>query len=343
MKDYLLEQGWLPDWCIRKYVKLLCQRRIQDERKHEQHRKAFLEQFISEMSNGPIALETDAANMQHYEVSTAFFQNVLGSRMKYSACHWGEKMDLESIDQAEKAMLEMTCQHADIKNGMRILELGCGWGSLSLFIAQLFPDCQILAVSNSSTQKAYIDTIISKKKLDNLTVVTADMNDFMSTQKFDRVISIEMFEHMRNWQKLFLRISDWLKPVGKLFIHIFTFDGRPYFYDANNPDDWMARNFFAGGMMPCPELMQQCQDVFSIQNQWQINGRHYEKTLNAWLAKMDRAKSELFPLFQQEYGRDGLKYWNHWRVFFIACAEVFGYGYGKMWFINHYLLRKSQD
>jgi len=340
MKNFLLEKGWLPDLLVRRYVRGQCQKRLNDEHKAGQDFLPFLKDFVLSMSQHPIALETAEANVQHYEVSTDFFRHVLGNRMKYSSCYWPLEKNDVTIDNAEDAMLSLSCEHAEVQNGMDILELGCGWGSMTLYLAEHYPASKITAVSNSATQKEYIDQQARKFGFTNVEVITADMNNFQIAKKFDRVISIEMFEHMRNWEKLLSHISKWLKIDGKLFIHIFTFDGRPYLYDAQDPDDWMARNFFASGMMPCPELIHQFNRLFNVTHQWKIEGTHYQKTLNAWLENMDAWKANLYPLFKKEYKGDALKYWNHWRVFFMACAEVFGCEKGEKWFVSHYLLEK---
>ena len=339
-KDFLLEKGWLPDHLIRWYVRKQCQKRIGAEAITEEERREDLQRFVQKITAQPIALKPDVANLQHYEVPTEFFRFVLGDRMKYSSCYWPDDRLNVSLNDAENEMLKLTRKHAEIEDGMDILELGCGWGSLSLFLAERFPNCDITAVSNSNTQRKFIEETAIKLGIRNLKVLTADMNNFHIQRKFDRVVTVEMFEHMRNWKALLSNIKGWLNEEGKLFIHIFTFDGRPYLYHANDRDDWMARNFFDSGMMPSPELIHQFSDLFKVEKEWQVNGRHYEKTLNAWLTKMDDAKPDLFPLFLQEYGREAHKYWNHWRVFFMACAEVFGYAKGEKWFVSHYLLQK---
>jgi cyclopropane-fatty-acyl-phospholipid synthase len=225
---------------------------------------------------------------------------------------------------------------------MQILELGCGWGSLTLFMAQKYPDSHITAVSNSSTQKSYIDEQAANLKLSNVRVIKADMNHFQADSTYDRVLSIEMFEHMRNWPALLSRVSNWLRSDGKVFLHFFAYQGLPYLYDASDPKDWMARNFFDAGMMPSVDLLDRCLDnKLHLAEQWKISGIHYQKTLNTWLKQMDLAKAELYPLFELDYGKNARKYWNHWRVFFMSCAEVFGFNQGKDWLIQHNLLVKA--
>ncbi len=335
----LLATGIFPDALIRWHVRGLCRQRIEDDQRLNSNRESFLADFVKQLEGQLIALQPDVANLQHYEVSTAFFIKVLGKRMKYSSCFWPDEIQDDDLDRAEEAMLALTCARAGIENGMDVLELGCGWGSLSLYMAEHFPGSQITAVSNSATQKAFIDQKIQEKGFGNLNIITADMNNFAIDRQFDRVVSVEMFEHMRNWGALLSRIKNWLKADGRLFIHIFTYDGKPYLYDGDDPSDWMAYNFFAGGMMPCPELPYQFSDIFQVIEYWNIPGTHYQKTLEAWLRKMDARKAELFPLFRKEYGTDAVKFWNHWRVFFMSCAEVFGYKEGKNWSVGHYLMR----
>jgi cyclopropane fatty-acyl-phospholipid synthase-like methyltransferase len=343
--DPWLENGWIPDYVIRFFVRQRCRERLSAELNSQETKMKFLQKFIRDISSQPIAIATNTANRQHYEVSTAFFQGVLGARLKYSCCYW-KNLDSGSLasrlDKAEEAMLSLTCKRADLQNGMTILDLGCGWGSMSLFVAEKYPDSRITAVTNSDTQKKYLDQQASLKKLNNLTVIKSDMNTFHLHQKFDRIVSVEMFEHMRNIGLLFDRISGMIRPGGKLFIHIFTYAGNPYLYDDNDHSDWMARNFFAGGMMPCPELLGHFTSGFSTEKIWQVGGVHYQKTLQAWLQKMDAGKSHLYPLFLREYGTEARKYWNHWRIFFMSCAEVFGYQKGNRWYVTHYLFVKTQ-
>ncbi len=341
--DRLLAAGLLPDGLIRAYVRQRCRQRLRDEAMPED-REQLLPAFLDELAGQPIALQPAAANRQHYEVATGFFRAVLGARMKYSCCWWDDlaRTDAAALDDAEAAMLERSCRHAGLADGQRILELGCGWGSLALFMAGRYPGSAVTAVSNSATQKAYIDAQARQRSLTNLTILTADMNDFDMEERYDRVVSVEMFEHMRNWPRLLERIAGWLTPGGKLFVHIFTYEGRPYLYDADDPADWMARNFFAGGMMPCPELLPRAAAPFFAPEQtWRIDGRHYRHTLEAWRQRMDAQRAAIFPVFEREYGREAGKYWHHWRVFFMGCAEVFGYGEGRHWGVHHFSLKKK--
>ena len=341
--DRLLAAGLLPDALIRAYVRQLCRQRVRRE-PPAPDRARQLPAFLDALADQPIALQPAAANRQHYEVATDFFRAVLGPHMKYSCCWWENPATPRpaELEAAESAMLERSCRHAGLADGQRILELGCGWGALALFMAARYPNSAVTAVSNSNTQRAYIEAAARTRGLDNLQVRTADINDFATGERYDRIVSVEMFEHLRNWPLLLERSAGWLAPGGKLFIHIFTYDGRPYLYDAADPADWMARNFFAGGMMPCPELLPlAAAPHFEPEQTWRIDGRHYRQTLEAWLQGMDSRRAGLFPLFEREYGREARKYWHHWRVFFMGCAEVFGYDGGKHWFVSHYLLKRK--
>jgi cyclopropane-fatty-acyl-phospholipid synthase len=291
------------------------------------------------MKASPLAIHTGEANQQHYEVPAEFFKKVLGHRLKYSSCLWTS--DVRDLDSAELAMLDLTTNRAGIVNGMDILELGCGWGSLSLYLAARFPGCRITSLSNSRSQKEYIDAEAKREGLLNIKVITDDMNNFQSPEKYDRIISVEMFEHMRNYEVLLKRVSEWLNPEGRLFVHIFVHDRMAYPFETDGDNDWMARHFFTGGMMPSYDIFSHFKKDLLVEQQWQVNGRHYEKTLNAWLSNMDNQKRELKPLFENIYGADWKTWWVYWRVFFMACAELFGYRHGKEWYVGHYLLKKA--
>ena len=339
--DQILATGVVPDKIIRWYVRRLCRKRIIQDTLSDQERDKYMDSFINDISQQSVALLPDTANLQHYEVSTQFYRTVLGPRMKYSCCYFENYSQDISLKDAEIGMLDLTCKRAQIIDGMKILELGCGWGSLTLYMAERYPKSQITAVTNSSTQKQYIEGISKKLGLYNIEVVKADMNHFSSDSKFDRVVSIEMFEHMRNWPSLLSRISGWLLNNGKLFLHFFTFTGLPYLYDGKDRQDWMARNFFDGGMMPSVDLINHFNESFDLEQQWNVNGIHYQMTLEAWLKRMDESKNVLFPLFEKEYNNQANKYWNNWRVFFMSCAEVFGFNQGNSWSIQHNLLSKK--
>jgi cyclopropane-fatty-acyl-phospholipid synthase len=281
------------------------------------------------------------ANEQHYEVPSAFFEQVLGPRRKYSCCYWPN--DVTDLDGAEEAALRLTCERADLADGQTILDLGCGWGSLSLWMAEHLHGARIVAISNSSSQRRYIEAQAAARGLTNLSVVTADMNAFDSAERFDRVVSLEMFEHMRNWRTLFRRIHGWLRPGGRFFMHVFCHRDTPYLFEDNGEDDWMSRHFFTGGMMPSDDLALRFQDRLSLVRQWRWCGLHYEKTANAWLTNMDSRRDAILPILAECYGADQADlWWQRWRLFFMACAETFGYDGGERWWVSHYLFERSE-
>ena len=336
----LLEKGLIPDPLIRFGIRGLLKEKLRQEQAVEDKvgREKFMA-FVEELKNSPIAIKMQAANQQHYELPTDFFKYVLGKYMKYSGCYWPD--DAKTLDDAEEATLNLYAQRAQIENGHRILDLGCGWGSFSLFAAQKFPQSQITGVSNSKTQKAYIDEEIKKRGLKNLEIITADMNDFETPQTFDRMVSVEMFEHMRNYQKLLHKLASFMAPEGKLFLHIFTHRKYAYAYDETDESDWIGKYFFTGGIMPSDDLLLYFQDDFKIENHWHVNGAHYQKTAEAWLKKIDQARKEVMPIFERTYGpNDAKKWFVYWRVFILSCAELWGYRNGNEWLVSHYLFRK---
>jgi cyclopropane-fatty-acyl-phospholipid synthase len=295
----------------------------------------FEQQFAGDMDRHPIAEHTDEANAQHYEIPEAFFGLVLGPHRKYSSCLYAPGDDLGA---AEARALAETCEHADLKDGQAVLELGCGWGSLSLWMAEHYPDSRITSVSNSASQRAYIEGQAASRGLQNLTVITADMNAFSTEGKFDRVVSVEMFEHMSNWNALLGRVRGWLKPDGRLFIHIFTHKTTPYRFDHNDPADWVAKYFFTGGVMPSHGLLSQFPDLFTVEQDWRWSGSHYEKTAMDWLANMDANDAECTAILREVYGAEASLWRRRWRLFFLATAGLFGDSRGQEWGVSHYRL-----
>ncbi len=332
----LLESGFVPDIIIRRQIRKLVQQRL-DEETVLYGDKNRLQTLLTEMRQSPLAIETRAANEQHYELPPAFFQRVLGSHLKYSCCFWNNST--QGLDEAEAAALAITVERAGLQDGMDILELGCGWGSLTLYMAQLFPNANITAVSNSGPQKQFITRRCSELGIENVRIVTADMNNYKPEKQYNRVVSVEMFEHMRNWEQLLERVKHWLKPEGKLFIHIFTHKKYTYFYEIKDETDWMSKYFFTGGIMPGENLLDYINKDMKVAQQWTWSGTHYQKTAEEWLKNMTRRREFILPVLEETYSRKDLKkWWNYWRVFFMACAELWGYNNGEEWRVSHYLL-----
>lgn len=337
------EMGLVPDAAIRAGIRRLLLKRLSEIHASDiETALAALSRFIEEMDASVIAPVPELANEQHYEVPAEFFDLVLGQRRKYSACLW--RNSTEHLDRAEEDALVVTCERAGLTDGMNILELGCGWGSLSIWMATKFPGSTITSVSNSDSQRQFIEAEAERLCLDNLQVVTCDMNDFETAQTFDRVVSVEMFEHMRNYRQLFHRISGWLKPGGRFFMHIFCHRLCVYAFEDNGPDDWMSRHFFSGGIMPSADLPLRFQDHLKLTNRWAWDGRHYEKTSNAWLKNMDERKHRILPVLADTYGeKEAGKWFMRWRMFFMACAELFAHNGGQEWFVGHYLFERREQ
>jgi cyclopropane-fatty-acyl-phospholipid synthase len=340
MIDALLERNLLPDWLVRIGIRRLLARRIREETAAGDPGPR-LAAYASDLRRRPIAEDTAAANQEHYEIPTPFFRHCLGRRLKYSGCYF--PTGREGLDQAEEAMLGLYVERARIADGQEILELGCGWGSLSLYLAERFPSSRITGVSNSRTQKEHIDLEAARRGLSNLVIITCDMNTFdIAGGRFDRVVSVEMFEHMKNYEALMAAIARWLKPDGMLFVHIFAHRRLAYHFVARDETDWMARYFFTGGQMPSHELLMQFQERLSLVTDWIVSGTHYQRTAEAWLGNMDSHRAEILPLLRDAYGAGNEeRWWVYWRVFFMSCAELWGYRGGEEWIVSHYLFRKA--
>ncbi len=342
--DHVLERDVFPDSILRIGIRRLLAQRLREENKGSvEAQQAHLLALVDELKRSPIAIDTSAANEQHYEVPTRFYQLCLGKRLKYSGAYWPD--GVTTLDQAEERMLALTCQRAQVADGQRILELGCGWGSMSLWLAEHYPQAQITGISNSRTQKEYIDAEAQRRGFKNLRIITCDMNRFeapLAEGRFDRVISVEMFEHMKNYERLMENISRWMTPQGLLFVHIFTHKEFAYHFVAKDDTDWMARYFFTGGIMPSDDLLIYFQKDLSIMNHWRVSGTHYQKTSEAWLVNMDQNESEIRQIFAQTYGSAHVtKWWVYWRVFYMACAELWGYKGGEEWLVSHYLFKNK--
>jgi cyclopropane-fatty-acyl-phospholipid synthase len=297
-------------------------------------------QFARTMADHPIAEYTDLANTQHYELPPDFFALTLGPRRKYSSCFY--PTGTETLAEAEVLALEETAAHAGLADGQTILELGCGWGSLTLFMAERFPNAQIVAVSNSAPQRQYIEAQLRSTDRRNVTVITADMNDFAPPHaRFDRVVSVEMFEHMANWQTLLERVRGWLRPDGRLFLHVFTHRSQPYRFDPDDPADWIAQHFFTGGIMPSHGLVAQFPEIFALEAEWRWSGVHYQRTAQDWLANFDANLPQIDRVLTSVYGPDAKLWRRRWRLFYLATAGLFGHADGKEWGVSHYLLRPA--
>jgi cyclopropane-fatty-acyl-phospholipid synthase len=331
------ERGLVPDSVLRAGIRRLCGQRLQDIRAQDIEISAEMtEAFIDYMNGSDIALVPEIANEQHYELPPEFFSLVLGHHAKYSCCYWGS--GAVTLDHAEADALRISCQRAGIQNGMNVLDLGCGWGSLSLWIAAQFPACKITSVSNSTPQGEHIRKLARDRGLSNIEVISADMNDFEPSGRYDRIVSVEMFEHMRNYRELFSRLSQWLEPDGKFFMHIFCHRNTPYEFLDDGPSDWMGRHFFSGGIMPSDDLPLRFQEHLCLLRRDRWSGKHYEKTANAWLSNMDSRRDQAMPILVATYGEaDSERWFQRWRIFFMACAELFAYENGSEWFVSHYL------
>lgn len=334
-----VEQGFVPDRVVRLGIRRLLKARLAELNDGDVAATADLTSaFIREMRGAPLALLPEKANEQHYEVPAEFFGQVLGPHRKYSGCLW--PAEASTLPQAEAAALQATCERAGIAEGQQVLELGCGWGSLTLWMAERYRGARITALSNSHSQREYIEAQAVARGLTNVRVITCDINAFDTAERFDRVVSVEMFEHLRNWPLAFERVARWLAPQGKFFMHVFAHRGAAYPFVERDASDWMSKHFFAGGMMPSDDLALHFQDDLRLAQRWRWDGTHYQRTAEAWLANMDERRAALWPLFQATYGADAAAWWMRWRLFFMSVAELFGHDAGQQWWVSHYLFER---
>ena len=341
MIDTLLSKNLVPDFAIRLGIRRLLAQRIREVTTGpHSDAEASGQAFARALSTMPVAINTSESKEQHYEVPTEFYQHVLGPHLKYSCC-WFETGE-ESLGEAEEAMFRIYEERAALKDGQDVLELGCGWGSLSLWLALRHPRSRFTGVSHSRTQKLHIDAEARRLGLTNLTIITCDMNEVaFDASRFDRVVSVEMFEHMKNWPLLFSRISSWLRPGGRFFMHVFTHRTHSYHFEARDESDWMSRYFFTGGMMPSDDLATRFQEHLHLAKHWRVNGLHYSRTAECWLDNMDANRERIMPLLANCYGAaNAERWWSYWRVFFMSCAELWGYRKGEEWLVSHYALDK---
>lgn len=338
----LAERGLVPDFLIRAGIRRLLAARLREiTPRGSAGAKEIVDSFVRRLNDSPIAIDVQAANEQHYEEPPAFFETVLGPRLKYSACLW--EKGTADLAEAEERMLELTARRAGVEDGQRILELGCGWGSFSLWAAERFPSSQIVGVSNSANQREFILHRARERGLSNLEILTRDMNDFSPDGRFDRIVSVEMLEHLRNYREFFARVRHWLEGDGAFFVHIFCHRKIPYAFESTSSSDWMARHFFTGGIMPSYDLFERFDQEFEVCEKWRVSGEHYSKTLEAWLARQDAERDRILEIFSRSLtdSSPAIRF-QRWRIFFMACSELFRWDHGNEWFVGHYLLAPKQ-
>lgn len=339
--EKLVDSGRVPEPILRSGIRAICALRLREQRGTVAEQQERLAKLVAELSESDIAVETEAANRQHYEVPSRFFQLTLGPHLKYSSCYW--PAGVETLEDAEGAMLELTAERAelDAPGVRRVLDLGCGWGSFSLWAAARYPHLEIWGVSNSRSQRLFIEETARRRGLTNLRVVTADVRKLELPEQFDRVVSVEMFEHMRNYRALLAKVASWLVPGGKLFVHVFAHRQHAYPFDSHGASDWMAREFFSGGLMPSTGLLHHFQDHLRIEREWHLDGTHYARTAEAWHQNLRETWDEVVALFARSEREAAARARAHrWRVFYLACAEMFGYRGGSEWVVAHYRFAK---
>jgi len=337
----IAERGWVPEPLVRVGIRRLLRERLASEARRAADPDDALARFVRDMSESEVAPLPQAANRQHYEVPASFFEVVLGAHLKYSSCLWGAETG--SLDEAERAMLALTCDRASIADGQEILDLGCGWGSFTLWAAERFPHARLTAVSNSASQGAFIRSRAEARGLQNVEVTTADMNRFAPRRRFDRVVSVEMFEHMRNWPEVLRRVATWLEPHGRLFVHVFAHRQYAYPFEVDGNGDWMARHFFTGGIMPSHGLLSRIPGPLEVERSWLVPGTHYARTAEAWLSRLDAGWTRAVTALAQVMPRSEAELQaRRWRIFFLACAELFGFAGGEEWAVSHYRLRPER-
>lgn len=336
-----LHTGRIPDWLVRTVLRFRLSRTLEQRYQASiEERTAHKQALIQKLRRSPIAIHTDDPNEQHYEVPSDFFELVLGKRLKYSCCYWPD--GVATLDQAEEAMLRLTGERARLEDGLDILDLGCGWGSLSLWIAEQYPNCRVVAVSNSRTQRQYIENRCRDLGLANIQAITANVVNYVAGRQFDRVLSVEMFEHMKNYERLLARIASWLRPGGLLFVHVFSHREFAHEFDASDPHDWMAQTFFTGGTMPSNDLLLHFQRDLAVVGHWCLDGHHYVHTLQAWLDNLDARQPEVRKIMSNVYGSENETRWLvNWRLFFLVCSEVWSLGQGREYLVSHYLFEKE--
>jgi cyclopropane-fatty-acyl-phospholipid synthase len=335
MLQQIVDSGFIPEPVLRAGIRAVCALRLREQRRSIEEQQARHQALVAELRDSEVAIETAAANAQHYEVPAELFSTVLGPHLKYSSCYWPPGVN--DLGAAEAAMLALTAERAGLADGQDVLDLGCGWGSLTLWAAARYPNSRFTAVSNSQGQRAFIEATAAARGLTNIQVRTADVRTLLlPARAFDRVVSVEMFEHMRNYQLLLRRIADWLRPDGALFVHVFAHRQHAYPFEDAGASDWMAREFFTGGIMPSASLLHHFQDDLVVTNEWHLAGTHYARTAEAWYDNLMSRRADVERIFAAAYGPDAARRFQRWRVFFLACAEMFGYRDGREWIVAHY-------